>query len=310
VVARWFPISARGPAQGIVITSALVGGAVSPVVAEYLIQGLGWRGAFFVLGIPGVLWAVAFYRWFRDDPAEHPGVNEAERQYIAAGTSERDAAERHPPIPWKQVTSANIWLLGGVITCGAFTTYMFFSWYPTYLQDGRGVSPVLSGWLASLVLTGGAVGSILGGYLSDGLVRRTGDRRWTRRGIGCASLTSAGLAMVASIYCDSPWLAAGCTTWACLAVHLQLAAWWGVVTEISGKHLGALFGLMNSMGVPGAVGSQLFLGRFVDWLGGYGFAGRAQWDPSFYLYGAVLVVGAGCWLFIDAAKSIGERPQS
>ena len=65
-------------------------------------------------------------------------------------------------------------------------------------------------------------------------------------------------AMVASIHCDSPWLAAVCATAACFGVHLQLASWWGVVAEISGKHVGAVFGLVNSMGIPGAFGSPIF----------------------------------------------------
>jgi hypothetical protein len=69
-------------------------------------------------------------------------------------------------------------------------------------------------------------------------------------------------------------------------------------------HLGALFGLMNSLGVPGAVASQLFLGRFVDHLGALGHVGRARWDPAFYLYGIVLVIGAVCWLFVDTTKTL------
>jgi MFS family permease len=154
------------------------------------------------------------------------------------------------------------------------------------------------------VLAGGALGSGLGGFLSDALVRRTGNRRWSRSLIGCCGLTSAGLAMMLSIHCDNPWLAALCAAWACLAVHLPLASWWGVVTEISGKHLGAVFGLVNSMGLPGAIGSQLFLGQFVDWLGTFGYRGRAQWDPAFYLYGGVLLLGAVGWLFIDATKPL------
>ncbi len=305
VVARWFPSGARGPAQGVVITAALVGGTVAPALTAYLIQGLGWRWTFLLLGVPGVAWAVAFYAWFRDDPAEHPAVNEAERRYIAGGAAGPAVPARHPPIPWAHVlTSANVWLLGAVISCAAFTTYLFFSWYPAYLRHGRGVSDVTAGWFTSVVMGAGAVGSMLGGYLSDALVRRTGSRRVARRAIGVFSLASAGLAMVASIACDPPWLSVACTSWACLAVHLQGASWWGVVTEISGKHLGALFGLMNSLGVPGAVASQLFLGRFVDWLGDRGYVGRAQWDPAFYIYGGVLLAGAVCWLFIDAMRPV------
>jgi MFS family permease len=305
VVSRWFPAGARGAAQGIVITSALVGGALSPLLTQLLLDTLGWRWTFVLLGVPGFLWAGFFYGWFRDDPAMHSAVNDLELQHIQAGAAQPARADQHPPVPWRQVlTSTNIWLLGCVISCGAFTTYLFFSWYPTYLKEARAVPPGLSGWLASLVLAGGAAGSTFGGYLSDGLVRYTGDRRWSRRAIGCAALGSAAVAMVASIHCDSPWLAAGWTTWACLSVHLQLASWWEAVTEISGNHLGTLFGLMNSLGVPGAIASQLFLGRFVDGLGERGYSGRAQWDPAFYIYGAVLLAGVLCWLLIDTTKPV------
>jgi len=307
VVARWFPPGGRGPAQGTVITAALVGGAISPVIAQYLIQALGWRLAFVALGVPGIVWAVAFYYSFRDNPAEHPSVNDAELNFIAGGVAVATHAE-HPRVPWGLVLrSANVWLLGTIITCGSFTTYMFFSWYPTYLQLGRRVAAEESSWMASMVLAGGAVGSIVSGYLSDWLVRRTGDKRWTRRGIGGFAFASAGLAMIASIHFESPWLSAACATWACLAVHLHVAPWWGVVTEISGKHLGALFGLMNSMGVPGAVTSQIFLGSFVDWMKGMGHVGRDQWDPAFYIYGSVLIVGAVCWLLVDPARSAVEE---
>ena len=260
-----------------------------------------------LLGVPGLLWAAFFYWWFRDNPADHAQTNELERDYIRAGADAVEPAHLHPPIPWRRVfASANIWLLGSVISCCCFTTYLFFSWYPTYLKEGRRVSPSESGWLAGLVLAGGAVGSTAGGYLSDWMVRTTGNRRGSRRAIGCCALTSSALAMAASIHCDSPWLAAAFCSWACLGVHLQLASWWSAVMEISGKHLGALFGLMNAMGMPGAVASQLFLGPVVQWLGDLGHVGRAQWDSAFYVYGIALLLGAVCWLFVDTTKAIEE----
>src|SRR5262249_3720627 len=141
---------------------------------------------------------------------------------------------------------------------------------------------------------------------TDLLVREIGNRRWCRSALGFCFMISAAVSMALSIFVDSPWVAAACTTWACFAIHFQLISWWGAVTEISGKHLGALFGLMNSLGVPGAVASQLFLGWFVDWLGGMGYTGRNQWDPAFFVYSALLMVGAVCWLFIDVTKSAVE----
>jgi MFS family permease len=304
ILARWFPSGRRGPAQGLINTTALLGGAIAPAATAYLIGAIGWRLAFVVFAAPGLAWAIAFHRWYRDNPAAHPEVNEAERQLVGAALAPAGDIH-HPPIPWRLVlTSANVWLLGGVIACSAFNTYLYFSWYPTYLIRGRGVDPVLAGWLASLVLGAGAVGGTLGGFLSDALIRRSGNRRVSRRAIGCAALSLSAVFLVTGVYSDSPILAAFWTALAVWATNMTLANWWGAVADISGRHLGALFGLMNSMGGVGAIASQLFLGRFVDWMGRLGFEGRAQWDPAFGVYVSILGLGAFGWLWIDPTRPV------
>ena len=313
ILARWFPPERRGPAQGLINTTALIGAAFAPAAAAYAIAAVGWRWSFVIFSLPGFVWAVVFYRWYRDDPAEHPAVNEAERRLIGCdegppkNVSDSSPVPRHhPPIPWRAVlTSANVWLLGGVVACLAFNTYLYFSWYPTYLKEGRGIEDdVLAGWLASMVLAGGAVGSILGGFVSDALIRGTGNRRASRCGLGCCSLLAAGVLLLAGVHTDEPILAAIWTALGVLASQMMMATWWGAVADISGRHLGALFGLMNSMGGVGAIASQLFLGRFVDYMKQCGFTGRAQWDPAFYVYAVMLFLGAFGWLFIDTTRPV------
>ena len=51
----------------------LLGGAASYTASQWLIDRIGWRWSFAVFALLGVGWAVSFYLWFRDDPAEHPG---------------------------------------------------------------------------------------------------------------------------------------------------------------------------------------------------------------------------------------------
>ena len=132
----------------------------------------------------------------------------------APPTSPSDAAPRSmrtiiPPFPWAKVLgSANVWLMGTISICSSFTTYLFFSWYPTYLQKGRSLTSGVASEMAIAVLISGAVGSFCGGYLSDWLVRLTGERTWSRRLLAAPSLACAALGMVLSIHCDDPWLAA------------------------------------------------------------------------------------------------------
>lgn len=307
IVARWFPPGKRGPAQGLLNTAALVGGAIAPIAAAYIIDRYGWRTAFFAFGGLGIVWAAAFFSWFRDDPAQHPAVNEAELQLITAGGAMTTGGSAHPRVPWRLVLgSANVWLLGGVISCSAFVSYIYFTWYPTYLEKGRQVDPLHSGWLSGMVLAGGAIGSMMGGFLADWIVRRTGSRRWGRRLVGCGSLGSAAVWLALGVQCDSAVAASICTMLASLSAMLSQATWWSAVTDISGRHLGALFGLMNSLGVPGAFAGPLFLGMFTDRMKALGYQGRDQWDPGFYVYSGVLLVGAIGWLFVDASRSVVE----
>src|SRR5207249_8720030 len=84
VISCWFPPGRRGPPQAWISASAQLGGAFAPPVAALIIDAkfLGWRWAFVIFGSLGVVWAWLFTRWFRDEPADHPGVNEAELRYI------------------------------------------------------------------------------------------------------------------------------------------------------------------------------------------------------------------------------------
>src|SRR5262249_3036648 len=169
VITRWFPPHERGRAPGLLLAAGLVGGSASPALVADLIQAFGWRSVFIVFGLVGIVWAVAFAIWFRDSPADHPAVNDAERGLIGADP----AAQVHLAVPWGRVLRhPSIWLLGAAVSCNAFVTYVYFSWYPKYLQKGRNVADIESGWLAALVLCGGFVGMVGGGLLRDWFARR------------------------------------------------------------------------------------------------------------------------------------------
>jgi sugar phosphate permease len=312
VIAQWFPPGRRGPAQALISTSAQIGGATAPWVAAYFIQSeyVGWRLSFGIFGSLGVVWAFFFARWFRDSPATHPGVNNAEWRYIRGDRSplapDGDAAGRaHHAIPWGRVLrNPNIWLLGVINACSSFYSYMLFLWFPTYLKEGRGLDELTSGWMGSLPYLFGATGVLLGGYLGDWLTARTGSRRLALGGMGTVGLTLAGALVASSVRADTPLVAVLLCSIGYFFSYLQLAAWWAAMGDIGGRHLGALFGLCNMIGLSGGAISQLFLGQFADRMKALGLEGRAQWDPAFPLYGGVLVAGGLLWLLINPQRSV------
>jgi sugar phosphate permease len=322
VLREWFPDSRRGWAQGIVTTSMMIGGAAAPKASQLLIDQVGWRWSFAMFGILGIVWAVAFYLWFRDDPANHAAANDAERRLIFegrgsirrsthgsenAGNNDADPGDlqAHGPIPWRLVLECpNIWLLSGVMITMSAIYEVLISWYPMYLEKARGASESQSGTLTSMVLAAGALGCFFGGWLTDWLVRKTGNRRWGRTAQSVLGAGLAALGIVLSLLTSSTELASVFVALTCIGIQLQLPPWWACATQVSGRHVGALFGLMNMCGSLGRLLTQVLLGGFTDIMAFLGYSGRAQWDPGIFVYSLVALVGMVLWSLIDPRRTV------
>jgi MFS family permease len=292
ILSRWFPDQERGRAQGVLLTSALVGGAVAPSLAAQLIDRIGWRWTFAFFGSIGALWAAGFWWWFRDDPAEHAAVSPAEVKHIGRRAT---ASAVHTAIPWASVArNPSIWCLAIVMALASFNSYIYFSWFPKYLQSGRGVGQNESGPMASLVLALGALGTVCGGEILDRLSRMRSALVW-RRWFGGSGFAAAAALLGFALLTKQPWPAVIVTGLSSFATQATLPLWWSCAIGISGRHVGALFGLMNSVGLLGALSSQYLVGAMADALGARGFSGRAQWDPIFWIDIAVLVAAAVLW---------------
>jgi MFS family permease len=185
---------------------------------------------------------------------------------------------------------------------------MLFQWYPTYLKDARGLSEQVSGWFSFIALAGGSIGCITGGLISDQIIRRTSERKWTRRLCGGGMLFLASLALFGVRYSESPLAASLLCAAALFCLQVSIPTWWTVVAEISGRHGAAMFGLMNGMGGLGVMVLNAMVGRLID-------AGKAAgtplvdaWRPVFDGVAVGLLVGAVCWLLVDATRPIFRQP--
>ncbi len=295
VIARWFPEHERGRVQGTMLAAAQFGAVVSPVATAALIGLIGWRWTFPLFGLIGVAWAVGFRRWFRDDPAEHPGVDAAELAVIHS--TGPPPALQHDPIPWRAVfVNYGIWVVMLLAVFGSFYTYFFFSWFNKYLEDARGVSEFTSGLLASTVLAGSAFGMLVGGWLADRLAKRGGDVVAARRHAGAICYVLSAACLFVGLRMDHVWALAGLWGASIFFMHITLPNWWALAVQQSGRHVAALCGLMNGAGVVGGMASMFFVGTFADWRKAQGFTGREQWDPLFDVYVvALLLTGIAWW---------------
>jgi ACS family glucarate transporter-like MFS transporter len=291
VVDRWFPSAVRGKVRGLVHTPALVGGVIAPLGTAYLIELIGWRWVFVLFGSLGVLWAAGFARWFRERPADHPQVNAAERDLIGPPPP----PARHDPLPWGAIFgNPNIWLLGGVLSAGSGTVYLLFSWYPTYLEVGRGVSNVASGWLSAAVMLGGAVGCVVGGWVADRLAWLP--LRWRFSAVGCGGFGLAAVSVLTGAFTEEVIWKTVLLAGGCFGIHLHAGAWWGANSAIGGRHSGATFAVVNSLGVLAGAAAQL----------GFGSVPREWWGTAFVVAGGLLAGGAVCWALTDPRRAVKQ----
>src|SRR5215467_13059485 len=108
-IARWFPRSERGKANGVLLFGTRVGGMVSVPLVLQIIRIWGWRASFVIVGSIGLVWAGAWYAWYRDRPASHPSVSASELAWIRGqdgldrqdGLDSQVGQDGHADTPWR-----------------------------------------------------------------------------------------------------------------------------------------------------------------------------------------------------------------
>ncbi len=291
--ARWLPRGERGRAFGLAIMTAALGGALTQPLVVVLLERTSWRAAFVVFGSVGVVWAIGWWRWFRDEPADHPAVNAAELDLIVAGRGEIPHFES---VPWRLVTR-NRTLLALCLMYGAaiYGWYFYLTWLPTYLLRARGFDLSRVGWFAALPLLSIAGGVFLGGWASDRLVERLGPRRG-RRAAGLVGFPLAAVAAVTAVLTPSPGLSAWLFAAAAGLAALGVAPAWAVCVEVGGAHSGVVSGAMNMFGNLGGALSPLVIGFSLERFG--------SWQAPLLSVAALYVVAAILWLAIDPSRRI------
>src|SRR5579872_1297020 len=176
VVASWIPSAERGLANGLIFCGVGFGAGITPPLITYVMSNYGWRWSFWVSAALGVVAGTVWYFLARDTPREHPWVSPQELAYIEAGLSRRESHTK-TKLPWSAIFGDRDILL---VTFSYFTygyaAYIFFSWFFIYLNEVRGLNLRNSSYFTMLPFLAMALGSLLGGWISDRLTRGWGKR--------------------------------------------------------------------------------------------------------------------------------------
>jgi MFS family permease len=284
-LSRWFPSGERGTAQGIFFMGAHLGGGVTPVLVTLLAKRLHWRAVFVFFSLFGFVWAAVWRIWFRDDPADHPSVNAAELRHIRAGAISDGTNHTSG---FRMLMNPSV-----IAICAAYFTqgygfYFYITWLPTYLQQTKGASAGVIGFLAGLPLLLSVVADLLGGLTTDYLTRRCGFRIG-RCGVAGASLAVASLAIAAAAMGSRSVFSACLIAVGAASSNFLLGASWGACVDLSGRNAGVVSAAMNTAGqIGGALSPIVFA-----WV-------TQRWNSADALgiIAVLYLVGASCWWWV------------
>jgi MFS transporter, ACS family, glucarate transporter len=292
---KWTPVRERGRTQGFFFAAAHLSGGLTPLLVAALLPLMSWRGIFVTCGSVGFVWAAAWYRWFRDEPRDHPQVSEAEAELIES--ERRIAVHQHGTRGvWRALAkSPNVWFLCLAYLSNSYGSYFVMTWLPTYLAEQRGFQKESLSLFSGLPLLLSVFGDISGGAVTDFMTRHFG-LRLGRCAVGCAGYALAGAAMFASVFTNTPVLAASLIAVAVAASMFTLSASWAACMDIGCEHTAILSAAMNTTGQAGAILSPVIAGWIVTTF--------SNWQAPLLIMGALYSLSAILWTLVDPRKRL------
>lgn len=280
-IGGWFPPTGRAFASGVLGASMALGGAVAPVIAAWLLGSFSWRQVLGLYVLPGLAWV-----------------------YVFALIVPARRGPAPPPAPLAETFARMLGSPPMLLLCTqhffrAAAMALFFTWFPRYLQETRGVTPTESGSLAMWPGLAAMVGGVLGGITSDLILKLTGSRRLSRQGI----------AVVGMIGCTT---LAACAYFApdteTLITLISLAAFSGTFGGVSGYSLCIDFGgrrvgtVISTMNMCGNVGAGLF-----PLTVGYLVKETGRWDLVLPMFAGIFAIDAVCWALLNPKRPLFEE---
>lgn len=292
----WLPAQERVRAQGIMWLSARWGGAFTPMVVAMLLRHMSWRLTFLSFGSVGIVWAILFYRWFRDNPRDHPSVNAGELELLK-GVEGMGGGHGH--VPWRKfVASRQVWLLCAQYFCLSYGWYFYITWLPKYLRAARHLEVGKSAVLAGLPLFLGGIGCFVGGVIARRMNVWTGNTTRTRRTLAYIGFTGACLFLLLSSRLEDPIFAMISMGLASFCNDLVMPGAWGACMDVGGRYAGTLSGTMNMMGNFGGALSPTVIGFILD--------STHNWNIPFYVSAAIYFMGVFCWMALDPVTPLEQ----
>lgn len=269
LIGSWLTPHERGRGAVLVDGGAPLGSALGAILISGLIAWFGsWRIAFVIAGVGTMLAGVLAWRYIRNHPSDHPGVNAAELEHITRGNARASAAAARVPLR-ELVRDRSVLAMFAGYSCILAVFYGLLTWMPSYLHKAHGFNIAAMGGATFIIFMSGFVGELIGGYIGD---------RWKASGaspnvvmrtmFSGSSLVAAACILAAAYIPDSGTV----VLLLCVAMFFIrfCGMYWSLPAIVGGpERSGVLGGTMNFCGNMAGVVVPILIGVIVQWSGSY-----------------------------------------
>ncbi len=296
-VFSWIPMSERGIANGINFSGGRIGVAVALPLVALLVDAVGWRMSFVVLGLIGFVWAFIWYFWFKDEPSDHKGISVEEKNFILTERQQISPEESRFLEIRTMFKSRNMWRIMIQYFCSNFTFFFTLTWLFPHIKERYMLDSVEAGFYASIPLLAGAMGNWVSGWLVDYIYKK---KHWnlSRKIPAIIGFSLSALGLVLSIYMDNVLPAIIFLSIAIFGADMTLSPSWAVCVDIGKNNAGSVSGTMNMAGNLGSFITALAFPYINVWAGSV--------TPFFYTGAALNIIAIILWTFIRSDRAIEE----
>lgn len=295
----WFPRQERGLPSATFSSASYFAVAIFSPIAGYLVSKFGWPAPFFMLGVAGAVAAILWLTFMRE-PRHHPSVTRKELDHIVKGgglididasTTRKQSGLPSGALIKSLLSRRMLWCAYLGQYCTVALSYFFITWFPIYLVKDRGMDILNAGFAAIAPSLFGFAGGMVGGYISDLLVKRGMSLSLARKIPFVGGMLVATLLVTAALT-DSNTLIIAIMTLAFFGKGIAAGAGtWTLVSDTAPREAVGLAGsIFNCIGnIAGIVTPIVF---------GYIVAGTGSYDIGLLFVGAHCLVAALFYAFV------------
>ena len=280
LVATWFPTAERGTASAVFNSAQYFAAVLFTPLMAWITHAFGWQHVYLVMGAAGVALALVWLKFMRS-PADHPRISQAELDLIEEGGGVAGAPRQSASSAANNGTSTASWqifkellanrmLLGVYLGqyCITVLTYFFLTWFPLYLVQARHMSILQAGFVASIPAICGFTGGVLGGVLSDWLIKQ-GCSLTVARKVPIVGGMLLSVCIVGCNYVSADWIVVALMALAFFGKGIG-ALGWAVVADTAPKQAIGLSGaIFNTFGNTAGIVTPIAIGYIVSVSGSF-----------------------------------------